>query len=280
VAVSSLERDICEFWTGAQRVSTGSELIFCGSEISFIPSNDRQSTSRFTYSLHDVSQQDTGDRFKRFGPVVYGEEYILKRMGSREEVKEDRVKFVAGDGVCRVGPVLTGQPLTVAYTSSAKSDIKSGGVNVLKRPCSDPVDRWMQSPVEEDLFSLRHKASLADSGLAHFKKLAADENVSISHAEQRAVISAMVSGNFEGYCKSTKLDRRLVESLSRMWECLLKDSSVQESSSFSPAVESECMEIHSRNRSVFKQRVSDMVKRIIYPLLKEKITMDLKLQKK
>ena len=45
-------------------------------------------------------------------------------------------------------------------------------------------------------------------------------------------------------------------------------------------MKAECAEIYKHNRDVLTRLVSDMVKKNIYPLLKDKIKMDLNLQKK
>ena len=155
---------------------------------------------------------------------MYGEEYILKRIAMSEESRSyQSVKFIARDGVCCVGPVLTGQPLSVKY-SSKKSD-KLRGVKVHKRPCSDPVDQWMQSLAAFP--SLLHNASLIQCGLVQLRNMAAKENISIDQHE-KALINAMLTGNFNAVPQFTRF-------LESGW---LKDSPVQVSSWVSPRSES------------------------------------------
>jgi hypothetical protein len=201
---------------------------------------------------------------------VYGEDYILKPIEMSEESRVTTIKFIARDGVCCVGPVLTGQHLSVKY-SSRRSEKNGVRVKVHKRPCSDPVGRWMQSLAAFP--SLLHKASLIQCGLNQLRNRAAEENISIDQHE-KALIHAMLTGSFDTVHQSIRF-------LESEWVNLqFKDSPVQVSSRVSPEVEAECVEIHKRNRDVLTRQVSDMVKKNIYPLLKEKIRMDLKLQKK
>ena len=279
-----LEREICQFWTGAQGSDSTEgvrkELVFDGSEISFIDLQEPKDKPKKTYTVH-VSEQDCNG-FKRFGPVLYGEKYELKaREGSGKSMY---VVFSATDKVCCVGPVLTGQPVSVRIWggSAAKhsNPICEGALEVLKRPCQYPVDTWMQSILGERPPSLRRKVSLVHLGFQHFRSMMGKND--IKDHQRIALTKAFISGNFEDFRISTNLDSGFVESLSIAWMNLLKASSVQipaNLSTISPEVETECVECHRQTRSKYFMRVSAMVKKYIFPLLNEKVKMDLKLEK-
>jgi hypothetical protein len=279
-----LESEICQFWTGAQGPDSTEgirkELVFDGSEISLIDLHEPKDKPKKTYTVH-VSEQDCGG-FKRFGPVLYGENYDLKPRGASG--KYVAVVFSATDKVCCVGPVLTGQHVSVRIWggSAAKhSDpIWEGALEVLKRPCQYPVDTWMQSILGERPPSLRQKASLVHLGFQHFRSMMGKND--IKDHQRITLTKAFISGNFEDFRSSTNLDISFVESLSIAWMNLLEASPVQISASLStisPEVETECVECHRHTRSKYFMTVSAMVKKYIFPLLNEKVKMDLKLER-
>ena len=281
-----LESEICQFWTGPQGSDSTEgirkELVFDGSEISFIDLHEPKDKPKKTYTVH-VSEQDCGG-FERFGPVLYGEKYNLEAKGTSGKSMYVAVVFSATDKVCCVGPVLTGQPLSVRIWggSAAKhSDpIYEGALEVLKRPCQYPVDTWMQSILGERPPSLRQKASLVHLAFQHFRSMMGKND--IQDHQRIALTKAFISGNFEDFQSSTNLDIGFVESLSIAWMNLLKASPVQISASLStisPEVETECVECHRHTRSKYFMKVSAMVKKYIFPLLDEKVKMDLQLEK-
>lgn len=130
-----LESEICQFWTGAQGSDSTEgirkELVFDGSEICFINLHEAKDKPKKTYTVH-VSEQDGGG-FKRFGPVLYGEKCNLKGTGASGKSMSLAVVFSATDKVCCVGPVLTGQPVSVRKWAAKHSDsIREGALEVLK----------------------------------------------------------------------------------------------------------------------------------------------------
>ena len=272
---SSLDSDICEFWTGTHSDLAGSKLIFCGSEISFRDVHKGQLTSEFQYcTVHDVSRQESNSgASKRLSPLVYGEEYYFRKMRSNKEYK---FHFVATDGVCPGSPVTTGQPVSLKFAHKAKP-VRTGGIKVLKLPCSDPVDRWMQSFAVGELHPLRHKASRTELGLAHCRHLAGKE---IVLAYQQPLIRAMMSGSFDDFPQSSDEDLRNLSVISREWFSLSNISPQDDTLSISAAVKAECMEEHNRNRSAFKRNVADMVRKTYYLLLHEKVRKDHQFQKR
>ena len=281
-----LESEICQFWTGAQgSYSTEGirqELVFDGFEISFVDLHEAKDKPKKTYTVH-VSEQDCGG-FKRNGPVLYGENYNLKGTGACGKSMSLAVVFSATDKVCCVGPVLTGQPVSVRIWggSDAKHNnpIWKGALEVVKRPCQYPVDMWMQSILGERPPSLRQKASLVHLGYQQFRSMMGQTD--IGNEQRIALTKAFISGNFEDFRNYTNLDIGFVECLSIAWMTLLNASPVQISASLStisPQVEAECVECHKHIRSNYFMKISAMVRKYIFPLLDEKVKMDLKLER-
>lgn len=276
-----LENEICQFWMGAQGLDSTEgirkELIFNGSEISFIDLHGAKDNPKRTCTIH-ASEKDPGG-FKRLGPILYGEECILKWTEASQKSTSATVVFLATDKVCCVGPVLTGQPVSIKILGgSASETIRDRALEVVKRPCQYPVHLWMESILGEEAPSLRQKASLVHLGFQQFRSMMGETD--ISNHQTKALIKAFISGNFEAFQSSTNLDINFVESLSIVWMNMVDTlpMDIPALCTISPAVKTECVEYHKHTRLAFSKKVSVMVKNDVFPLLKEKIKMDLKLE--
>lgn len=212
------EQKLSSLWTGKpMNALYESELLFDGSEISFMLSADKPfSFSAYSgdYSKFSIHVNRSG---KHFGLLFYGRKYILKALSGQCFI-EINVQISAHHGSLKIGPVLIGQPLNLQVLQgplTGKYEIH-GGIQVLKPVSPHPMLAWMKSLNNSIIIPLRRKASLVD----HFFTSLEENSMSKGyHLDGQACpIPAMLLGKFQGVV--TELPKDEADLVKKTWMML------------------------------------------------------------
>lgn len=273
----SFEQKLSSLWTG-EDVNAPSELLFNGSEISFMLSADEPfplsiysgGFSRFSIHLAE------GRHGKHLGPLLYGKRYKLKAIGN--DSFENDVRISAQQGSLEVGPVLISQPLDLQVLEGQRRGKRriQGGIQVHKSVSPHPMLAWMKSFNDSIIIPFRTKASLVDHFFTKLKANSMSKGYYLD--DHTSLLPAMLAGKFEEV--DTKLPKDKADLVKKTWNDVMRDDKSEDftSPNINSAVRSICSSLHKQNRDVYESKVKSMVIDDIVPLLKQKIQADLKKQ--
>ncbi|KAG0585018.1 hypothetical protein KC19_3G251200, partial [Ceratodon purpureus] len=273
------EQKLSFLWTGKRRSALNeSELLFDGSEISFMLSADKAfsiSTFRHDYSKFSIHVNRFGPKY--FGPLLYGKKYTLKALPG-QSFFQINVQISAHHSSLEIGPVLISQPLYLQVLTGPRTGrlIIQGGIQVHKSISPHPMLAWMKSLNDSIVVPLRRKAFLVD----HFFTTLEENSMWIGyHLDGQACpIPAMLLGKFEEV--DTKLPKGEACLVKMIWNDVMRagNSEQFESPNITSALSLICSSLHKRNRDLYVSKVKSMVIDDIVPLLRLKIQADQKEQ--
>ncbi len=206
---SQLELEMCGLWIkGFRATSSESQLLFLGSEISFMASPTEAKKKHFIIS------QSKHCGIGPLGPVWYGQEYCLQVSNNDEHTKELTIRFSTMEGQCETGPVLICQPMFItlrqdhSYGGRPLRFKVEHGIKVHKVPESDPMKSWIASFADLSILdSLKKRASLVGFAIkTSIGPILASHNPQILDHPQ-SLIQAMMSGSFDEFSVCTPVQK-------------------------------------------------------------------------
>ncbi len=280
---SQLELEMCGLWIkGFRATSSESQLLFLGSEISFMasPTTIMSLNKKVCFIISESKNSGVGP----LGPVWYGQEYCLQVSGNNEHTKELTIRFSTMEGQCEAGPVLICQPIFITLQQNRSYGGKplrvkvEHGIKVHKVPESDPMKSWIASFADLLILdSLKKRASLVGFAIETcIRPILASHNSQI-HDNLQSLIQAMMSGSFDEFSSSAHLSSNVVNCLQSEWTRIQSQGLPADVEEMPPDREViiACCDIYKKVRDAFHAKVAMMVKNNIVPHLRTKVRNDL-----
>ncbi len=286
---SQLELEMCGLWIkGFRATSSDSQLLFLGSEISFMASPTEAKTFSAIKSLTKTERfiisESKHSGVGPLGPVWYGQEYCLQVSDNNEHTKGLTIRFSTVEGQCEAGPVLMCQPIFITLQQDHSKRSKpfrfkvEHGIKVHKVPESDPMKSWIASFADLLILdSLKKRASLVGFAIETcIRQILASHNPQI-HDHLQSLIQAMMSGSFDEFSSSAHLSSDVVNCLQREWTRIQSQglpAGVEDVPPDREVIIAFC-DIYKKVRDAFHAKVATMVKNNIAPHLRTKVRNDL-----
>jgi hypothetical protein len=289
---SQLELEMCGRWIkGFRATSSESQLLFLGSEISFMasPTEAKIFSTSLGKKERFIISESKHSGVGPLGPVWYGQEYCLKVSDNNEHTKGLTIRFSTMEGQCEAGPVLICQPIFItpqrnhSYGGKPLRFKVEHGIKVHKVPESDPMKSWIASFADLLILdSLKKRASLVGFAIETcIRPILASHNPQI-HDHLQSLIQAMMSGSFDEFSSSAHLSSDVVNCLQSEWTRIQSQGLPAGVEEMPPDREViiACCDIYKKVRDAFHAKVATMVKNNIVPHLRTKVRNDLDQEKK